>query len=111
MAVIMQRESTEYLYIGVTGDQPAVDQEVAFLIAGNRPTEPDWEAGILVDDQHTLFADASAVANGDYFIAILIGTYGGGTISLAPGDYTVWIRLSDTTEQPVRIAPVTLEIQ
>lgn len=111
MAVIIQRESTEYLYVGITGDLPAVDQELAFLAAAERPEEVDWvEAELVNDNQHSLWADAQAAADGDYFVALLIGSFGSGH-PLTPGDYTVWVRLTDTIEQPVRIVPEALEVQ
>lgn len=111
MAVSIERESTEYLYIGVTGNQPSTTQEVAFLVAAERPEELDWnEATLVNDDQHALWADASSAASGDWFLAILIGDFGGTGVSLSPGDYVIWIRLTDIVERPVRIAPVALEV-
>jgi hypothetical protein len=111
MATILQRESTEYLYAGVDGDVPSVGAEVAFLAAGVRPTT-EWEAAILVpDDSHPLWADAVASGLlGDYYVAILVGSFGGTGVVLAVGDYQQWLRLTDTTERPVRIAPVAVEI-
>lgn len=106
----IQRESTEYLFVGISGDAPSVDQELAFLEAGMRPTEMDWETAILVESGHPLFDDASALASGDYFLAILIGDYDTNPFSLSPGDYQIWVRLTDDPEQPVRIAPATLEV-
>lgn len=112
----IQRESTEYIYFGVTGDVPSTGAEVAFLTAGSRPSGGDWETAILVnDDQHALWPDALAAGvDGDFFVAILIGTFGGGTVDLsagAPADYQAWLRLTDAVEQPVRIAPATVEVQ
>lgn len=108
----LQRETTEYVYIGVTGDPPATTQEVAFLTAGMRPVENDWTEAVLVDDaMHALWDDASAVAEGDYFVAILIGAFGPDGLELDPGDYVVWLRLTDTVERPVRIAPTALVIE
>ncbi len=109
--VAIERESTEYLYIGITGDQPSTDQEVAFLTAGVRPTSTDWEPAILVDSQHALYTKASALATGDYFLAVLIGDFDPSGVVLSTGDYQIWVRLTDTTERPVRIAPVSLEVK
>lgn len=108
----IQRESTEFVYIGASGDVPSVGAEVAFLAAGVRPTEPDWETGTLVtSDADPLWADAVASgATGDYFVAILVGSFGGNTVDPGAGDYVVWLRLTDTTEQPVLIAPQPLEV-
>lgn len=108
----IDRDSTEYLYFGWTGDPPSVGAEVAFLDAGVRPTEPDWKEGIVVDDVHALWADAvaSGVA-GDYYVAILVGSFGGNEVVLTgPDSYQPWNRLTDVTERPVRIAPITVEV-
>lgn len=111
MSLVMQRESTEYIYLGVAGDLPSVGAELAFLDAGIRPTSGDWETAILVEDSDPLWTDALAAGvTGDYFVAILIGSFGGGTVILAQGDYQVWVRLTDAVEQPVRIAAESLEI-
>jgi hypothetical protein len=113
MTLVIQRETTEYVFFGITGDPPATDQEVAFLDAGVRPTT-EWEPAVLVeDDQSPLWNDAQASGvTGDFFVAILIGSFGGGTVVLAgPDTYQPWIRLTDTVERPVRIAPEMLEVQ
>ncbi|GIH69432.1 hypothetical protein [Sphaerimonospora thailandensis] len=111
MSVVLQRESTEYVYLGVTGDPPTVGAEVAYLPAGTRPTEPDWHAAVVVGVGHALWDDAaSSDVTGDYYVARLIGGYGGNDLVLTPGDYQPWVRLTDTIEQPVRITPVALEI-
>lgn len=111
MAVI-QVESTEYIYIGVTGTPPTAGAELAFLPAGSRPAEQDWhDATIVVDDQDALWADAQASGvTGDYYVALLIGSFGETGVELAANDYQVWVRLTDTIERPVRIAPVALEV-
>ena len=112
MSITLQRETTEFVYIGVTGDTISGDAEVAFLDAAARPTTGDWSTAIKVeDDQHDLWEDAQASGvSGDWFVARLIGDYGTGGLELAAGDYQPWVRLTDTTERPVRLAPVTLEI-
>ena len=112
MSVTLQRESTEYVYVGVTGDVPSGDVEVAFLDAASRPTSGDWETAIKVDDgQHGLWADAeSSAASGDWYAAILVGDFGTEGVVLAAGDYQVWVRFTDSDERPVRIAPTTLVI-
>lgn len=111
----IERESTEYIYIGVTGDVPSVGAEVAFLTAGSRPTAPDWNTAIIVDDAgDALWPDAQAAGvSGDYFVAILVGPENSG-IDLsagAPADYQVWVKLTDTTEVPVKVAPAAVEVQ
>ncbi len=112
MAVAIERETTEYVFIGVTGTVPATGVEVAFLAAGVRPTGGDWETAVLINDSgHALWTEAlGSGVTGDYFIGILVGAFGGGTVTLVAGDYQVWIRITDTTEQPVKIAPVVLTV-
>jgi hypothetical protein len=112
MALTIQRETTEFSYMGVSGDPPSVGAEVAFLDAGVRPTD-EWEDGTLVlNDSDPLWADAVASgATGDYFVARLIGSFGGNELVLGPGTYQPWLRLTDTVERPVRIGPETLIVQ
>lgn len=111
MTAILQRESTEYVYIGVTGDVPSVGAETAFLAAGTRPTTEWSTAELVTDNTHALWADAQASsATGDYFVARLIGSFGTGGEALGPGSYQCWVRLTDTTEQPVLIAPEAVDI-
>ena len=111
MSLFIQRETTEYLYFGVTGDEPSQGAEVAILAPGQRPDELDWEAAIVVNDQHDLWDDAQgAGVPGSYFIARLIGPWNN-NVNPGQGDYQVWLRLTDTDERPIRIAPVALEIQ
>lgn len=111
MTLVMQRESTEYIYLGVAGSVPSVGAKCAFLIAGTRPTGPDWKTAIVVVTGDPLFASAVASgATGNYYVAILIGSFGGGTVTLTAGDYQVWVQLTDAVEQPVRIAGEVLEI-
>ena len=112
MSLVMQRETTEYVYIGVEGDTVSGDVEVAFLDAEQRPDTGDWSAAEKVDsDSHDLWDDAqSSGVAGDWYAARLIGDFGTGGLELTPGDYQVWLRLTDDTERPVRIAPVTVEI-
>lgn len=113
MALTLERETTEYIYLGVTGDVPSSGVEFAFLEAGIRPEEEDWKTGVLIDsDSHPLWDDAvSSGVTGDYYIAILIGSYNENDVVLSAGDYQVWVRLTDTTERPVRIASEVLTIQ
>lgn len=112
MAVVLQRESTEYLYVGITGDPPTVGAEMALMAAGARPENDDWETAIVIpDDEHALWADAVATGlQGDYYVAILVGAFGETGIVLSPGDFQPWLRLTDTVEQPVRVSPTALEI-
>ena len=111
MTLTMQRETTEYIYIGVDGQQPTSGGECAFMTAGARPEEADWQPSTIVDNAHPLWPDAlSSGSTGDYYVATLIGAYGDDGIELLPDDYQVWVRLTDVIEQPVRIAPEALVI-
>lgn len=111
MAITMERESTEYVYLGVTGTVPATSVEVAFLAAGVRPTT-EWVAATLVGDSgHALWGEAVASGvTGTYYVARLVGSFGGTGSVLTAGDYQVWLRITDTTERPVKIAPVVLTV-
>lgn len=108
----IDRDSTEYIYIGVTGEVPDTSAEVAFIAPAARPAADDWESATIVDDvSDPLWPDAVASgAAGDYFIARLVGPFGGNTVVLAAGDYQCWVRLTDTTERPIRIAPNAVEV-
>ena len=116
---VLQRETTEYIFVGISGDPPSIG-ELAFLPAGERPAEEDWLKAALVESaQDPLWQEAQASgASGDYFLAMLIGDYGeqdpgspDERTTLDPGDYQVWVRLTAEIERPVRIAPVALEVE
>jgi hypothetical protein len=111
MTVTLQRETTEYVYMGFTGNVPSVGAEVAFLAAGVRPTT-EWSAATLIpNNSHPLWDDAvSSGITGDYYVARLVGSFSGTGVTLTPGDYQPWVRLTDTIERPVRIAPVAVTI-
>ena len=112
MAVTLQREGTEYIYSGVTGQVPSDGAEIALLAANVRPTSGDWETAVVVDsDAHALWPDAMATGlAGDYFVALLVGPFNGNAVDPGVGDWQVWLRLTDTTEQPVRILPEVLTV-
>jgi hypothetical protein len=112
MSLVLQRETTEYIYFGVEGPIVTGAVELAFLAAGVRPEVADWETAIKINnDGHDLWTDASTAGlEGDWFIGILIRDFGTEGLVLAAGDYQPWIRLTDAVERPVRLAPVTLEI-
>lgn len=108
----IDRDSTEYLYIGVTGEPPSVGAEVAFKAANVRPESGDWETAIVVEDSgDALWDDAVASGvSGDYFVARLVGPFNSNDVVLTAGDYQCWVRLTDTTERPIRIAPAAVEV-
>ena len=108
----MQRETTEYIYIGINGDVPTNDVEFAFLDAGQRPSESDWHTAVKIsDEEHSLWDAAdSSTSRGEWFAALLIGEFGNTGLELDPGAYQVWVRFTDDIERPVRIVPTTLEV-
>jgi len=112
MAITLQREATEYIYAGVTGEVPSVSAEIALLDANVRPESGDWDTAIVVDGPaHDLWPDASSAGlAGDYFVALLVGPYDSNTVNPGPGDYQVWLRITDDPEQPVRILPEVLTV-
>lgn len=78
-----------------------------------RPTAPSWKTAVIVNNSsHALWNDAVASGvGGNYYVAILVGAFGGGTVVLTgPADYQAWLQLTDTTEQPVRVAPAAVEV-
>jgi len=112
MALTIERESTEYLYVGVTGTVVTGAVEVAFLDAAVRPVTADWETATKVTDGDLFWADAQTSGPGDWYIAKLVGPFGDGTanLELTSGDYQAWIRATDNTERPVRmVGQVTVE--
>ncbi len=112
MSITLQRETTEYVYVGIQGSTVTGDVEMAFLEAGLRPDTVDWHSSVKVeDDQSPLWEDAQTSGiDGDWFVACLVGEFGTGGKVLTPGDYQPWVRLTDDVERPVRITPVTVEI-
>lgn len=110
MALTMQRESTEHIYLGVPGTVPSMGAEIALLVAGVRPTELDWNAAVIIaDDTHELWAGAQATGlAGDYWLALRVGSYAGGTFDPGVGEYQTWLRLTSELEQVVRIADATV---
>lgn len=113
MTLVLQRETTEYVYIGITGSTVSGEVEVAFTTPDMRPAGGDWySAEKIEDDTHALWDDAQGSGvEGDWYIARLVGEYQNNEVVLDPEDYQVWVRLTDDAERPVRIAPVVLEIQ
>lgn len=72
---------------------PTSDQvQMAFVAPGTNPGVGDWQAAIW----------DTATANGVYTALCLIGP--GGTITLPAGVYSVWVKITDSPEIPVRQA-------
>jgi hypothetical protein len=114
--VEIDRDTTEYLYTGWTGDPPATGADIAFMVPPARPTSGDWGAAIVVaGDSHPLWADAQrSGVTGDFYVAIKVGSFAGtsgaGVALVAGTDYQPWGRLTDTDERPVRVLPVSVEV-
>lgn len=113
MTMTIDRDSTEYCYVGITGDVPNTSAEVAFMAAAARPGPTDWKAAVLVNNSsHALWADAVASgATGDYYVARLVGPFGSNDLTLTAGSYQLWVRLTDTTERPIRISPEAVVVE
>lgn len=86
------RESREYLAVAVTGDESltGLPVEMQVLPGGVRPTEGGWQAATWdIDD------DGATVAK------VLIGPGTSFDLSLAPGTYIPWVRVTASQETPV----------
>jgi hypothetical protein len=66
--------------------------QFAFLTGTAAPTGPDWKAGSWDGTQPRPTGNA-------YLAQCLVGP--GGTVTLAPGTYTMWIKITDSPEVPV----------
>lgn len=79
----MDRDSKEYLHVPITtpaGVTLAADAvEVAVLVKGTRPIEADWQPAPFANGEATL----------------LLGP------ALEPGQYRVWVRITDAPEAPL----------
>jgi len=76
----------------IDGADPTADTvEMAFTASGN-PTSGDWKAA-------TWHTDASDPARPVHYARCLVGP--AGTVTLAPGTYRIWVRVTDTPEVPV----------
>lgn len=99
MPVTISSLSTEYVQILVEATangvpvNPSSDQVTFAFIAGTtNPQAGDWKTGSWDTD-----------TQGDYLAQCLIGP-DGGTITLTPGAYYVWIKITDNPEVPIRNA-------
>jgi hypothetical protein len=115
MATVLQRETTEFLYVGITGDPPSVGAEAALLPPAQRPNPDgsDWFPAIVVPDAtHPLWPDAVGTQlPGTYFVARLVGDFLSNELEITAGDFQWWIRLTDDVERPVRIAPLAVIVE
>ncbi|MFD9949708.1 hypothetical protein ACFWYW_55520 [Nonomuraea sp. NPDC059023] len=76
--------SKEYLHIPVTDGSSGIPGEIAVIASCNEPQEADWKAATWDSGAYKL----------------LIGP--GGTLTLAAGTYTAWVRLTAAPEVVVR---------
>lgn len=85
----MSRLSREYVFIDIetTDDLSTATAEVAFMTATTIPTVSDWHPADLV---------------GTWSIRILVGPGAVDAVELTPGDYQIWIKITDFPEAPVR---------
>jgi hypothetical protein len=86
----MSRLSLEYVFwpLVTTNDLSQVTSEVALLGAGVIPQETDWLPAVI-------FTEGI-----NKYVRLLVGP--GGDVTLAPGTYQSWIRLTANPERPVR---------
>lgn len=105
----LDRETTEYVFWGVTGDVPEGDVQVAILPPDQRPSEGDYFTAQKVNSNHNLWGAAQkANPDFDWYTARLVGPWNNDVV-LTQGVYQVWLRFTDLTERPVR-RPGGLEI-
>lgn len=81
---------------GVAVDPTADVVEMAFLADGMTPGPSDWKSA-----SWEVTVGSGGAAN-TYAAKCLVGP-NGGTITLAPGGYSVWVHLVDNPEQPTRL--------
>lgn len=93
MAVSISAVSKEYLHVEVTSDVSLDTQpvEFAFLTAGSPDGATVWTA-----------AEWEGTAGTTRTARLLIGP--SASVELTAGSYAVWVRITDTTEAPVRNA-------
>ena len=91
----LSRLSTEYVQVQVTftvdgvSANPTGDAvQMAFMQGGAIPANTDWHSATW----HT--------SGSTYFAQCLVGPANGG-ISLNPGNYNVWLKVTDSPEIPV----------
>lgn len=97
--IVMSALSTQYCVVPVTAVTPAgaaydpTADPVSFAFipdGGGQPGPGDWTGGTWATTTST---------NGTYSAQILIGPAAG--LNLGPGNYGIWVRISDDPEVPV----------
>jgi len=91
--------TTEYLFWVITSPDNLVGNtcEVAFVEGSETPSAGDWNNADVVEKTEGQAA------------RILVGPEGGELI-LSPGQYNVWIKITDNPEVPVRRVPTVLVV-
>jgi len=96
--------STEYVKVKVSKDDktsPTSDTvAMAFLLTETSPTIGDW----LTAGWQTMTVDGETV----YLARCLVGP--GGVKTLSPGEYWVWVKVTDNPEIPARRMKRLLEV-
>lgn len=68
--------------------------QMAFMVGSAVPASSDWKTATWDTDSTTVPAT--------YRARCLVGT--GGAVTLTPGTYQVWVKVTDTPETPVKLA-------
>lgn len=93
MAISISVESREYIHVSVTADVTLDTQTVEFA----------FTLATTIDDTATWIpAEWEGAAGTTRTARLLIGS--GSANALSVGNYTVWVRITDLTEAPVRSA-------
>jgi hypothetical protein len=100
--ITLSRLSTEYVQVQVSftvagvSTSPTGDQvQMAFMKGGAIPGNSDWHSAVW------------EAAGSTYYAQCLVGPASG--VVLAPGTYSVWLKVTDSPEVPVR-SPAQLTI-
>ena len=97
MTLTLSSLSTDYIQVpvrvnGSAYDPTSDDVQIAFIAGNASPQEPDWNT-----------AAWNTPVSSVYQAQVLVGPANDG-IALAPGTYTVWVKIVDNPEVPVRAA-------
>ncbi len=102
----MPSSSRENLYVGVRNAADPTGATVSFAFTASDDIEPDsgdYTAGAWVSGQSSVEVDGVYVLGWTAYI-LVSGSGGGGTVTLAEGEYVVWVKFHDLTQSVVRNA-------